>query len=604
MDNDEPMLSLDRTGPDFLLEELESTYLSSGDFSDLLLVSSGGRRFPAHRAVLAPLSRYLKAVLRAHSAVASACETSPEGRTVVVMPDVADEEMEALLTLVRTSEKRRKIDCFKICFPLFLLHVQAYCGEVQGSGSNHFKSLSETLQMLRVTKDVWVDGGEGEAAAAAGDRDESHGVDDSGRLIVKDVLVKGDVWKPQQQRPHLFQQQQQQQRLNQQRQNQLRLQRQQQLLKQQQQQKQSSLNTRLNLPPSIVATRNPKSSAVLPPPPAVQTRKRPLNGVHSPVLRLHQGHQQQQQQQQDLSNRLLPEVAKRLTQQHPQISIQPSRNFLDRRTIEMFGLPHCKCPNCADPSSAARGPNGERIHVCHYPECAKEFRKATHLREHLRTHLGRKVTIIRRITLLFRSKLTFFKILLQQQPKMQPQLPQTPLPQKPLLQQLPKKPLPPPLPQQQLPQQPVPPQHLQQQLQQQQQLHPYTCSWKGCDRRFARPDELQRHFRSHTGERRHRCTRCDKAFGRPEHLAKHMATHSGVGQGAMEGGADFAIHGEGEEQQDDIYVGGLLDLPPPQVELTVNGEGENGEDNQEGEEMEEEEDDDDEEEPVSVMPTF
>ena len=83
-----------------------------------------------------------------------------------------------------------------------------------------------------------------------------------------------------------------------------------------------------------------------------------------------------------------------------------------------------------------------------------------------------------------------------------------------------------------------------------------------------------------------------------------MATHSGVGQGAMEGGADFAIHGEEQEQQDDIYVGGLLDLPPPQVELTVNGEGENGEDNQEGEEMEEEEDDDDEEEPVSVMPTF
>uniref|UniRef100_A0A1I8I9J0 C2H2-type domain-containing protein n=1 Tax=Macrostomum lignano TaxID=282301 RepID=A0A1I8I9J0_9PLAT len=54
---------------------------------------------------------------------------------------------------------------------------------------------------------------------------------------------------------------------------------------------------------------------------------------------------------------------------------------------------------------------------------------------------------------------------------------------------------------------------------------PYHCDWPGCGREFARSDELSRHRRGHTGERRFRCARCDRQFSRSDHLAKHERRH-------------------------------------------------------------------------------
>lgn len=54
---------------------------------------------------------------------------------------------------------------------------------------------------------------------------------------------------------------------------------------------------------------------------------------------------------------------------------------------------------------------------------------------------------------------------------------------------------------------------------------PYHCNWEGCGWKFARSDELTRHFRKHTGHRPFQCHLCERAFSRSDHLALHMKRH-------------------------------------------------------------------------------
>lgn len=54
---------------------------------------------------------------------------------------------------------------------------------------------------------------------------------------------------------------------------------------------------------------------------------------------------------------------------------------------------------------------------------------------------------------------------------------------------------------------------------------PFSCSWDGCDKRFARSDELSRHRRTHTGEKKFVCPVCDRRFMRSDHLTKHARRH-------------------------------------------------------------------------------
>ncbi|KHJ93892.1 zinc finger, C2H2 type [Oesophagostomum dentatum] len=55
---------------------------------------------------------------------------------------------------------------------------------------------------------------------------------------------------------------------------------------------------------------------------------------------------------------------------------------------------------------------------------------------------------------------------------------------------------------------------------------PFACDWQHCTKRFTRSDELQRHRRTHTGEKRFACGHCGKKFMRSDHLTKHERTHT------------------------------------------------------------------------------
>nr|XP_005907300.1 PREDICTED: transcription factor Sp9 [Bos mutus] len=59
----------------------------------------------------------------------------------------------------------------------------------------------------------------------------------------------------------------------------------------------------------------------------------------------------------------------------------------------------------------------------------------------------------------------------------------------------------------------------------------FVCTWLFCGKRFTRSDELQRHLRTHTGEKRFACPVCNKRFMRSDHLSKHIKTHNGGGGG-------------------------------------------------------------------------
>jgi uncharacterized Zn-finger protein len=54
---------------------------------------------------------------------------------------------------------------------------------------------------------------------------------------------------------------------------------------------------------------------------------------------------------------------------------------------------------------------------------------------------------------------------------------------------------------------------------------PYSCQWPECEWRFARSDELTRHYRKHTGAKPFKCAICERSFARSDHLALHMKRH-------------------------------------------------------------------------------
>ncbi|KAL0970547.1 hypothetical protein UPYG_G00243610 [Umbra pygmaea] len=58
-------------------------------------------------------------------------------------------------------------------------------------------------------------------------------------------------------------------------------------------------------------------------------------------------------------------------------------------------------------------------------------------------------------------------------------------------------------------------------------VKPFPCPITGCERRFSRSDELNRHVRIHTGHKPFQCSVCLRSFSRSDHLTTHTRTHTG-----------------------------------------------------------------------------
>ncbi|NXP76379.1 SP7 factor, partial [Ramphastos sulfuratus] len=62
---------------------------------------------------------------------------------------------------------------------------------------------------------------------------------------------------------------------------------------------------------------------------------------------------------------------------------------------------------------------------------------------------------------------------------------------------------------------------------------PFVCNWLFCGKRFTRSDELERHVRTHTREKKFTCLLCSKRFTRSDHLSKHQKTHAENAAGSL-----------------------------------------------------------------------
>ncbi|CCM06787.1 uncharacterized protein FIBRA_09087 [Fibroporia radiculosa] len=57
---------------------------------------------------------------------------------------------------------------------------------------------------------------------------------------------------------------------------------------------------------------------------------------------------------------------------------------------------------------------------------------------------------------------------------------------------------------------------------------PYVCDFPGCGKAFAITGALTIHKRTHNGHKPFKCTYCDRAFAESSNLSKHLRTHTGV----------------------------------------------------------------------------
>eukprot|EP00095_Tigriopus_kingsejongensis_P009248 snap_masked-scaffold495_size155559-processed-gene-0.17 protein:Tk09248 transcript:snap_masked-scaffold495_size155559-processed-gene-0.17-mRNA-1 annotation:"unnamed protein product" len=350
---------VDESGPDFVLEELE-TYLNQQVYSDLNIISKESLAVSAHCAVLCSVSTYLKEV------IAEGFSPFAQGPITVCMPFASYDDIRRLLHLVylgevsiRSTEKARFLALLETLRIDQSLDMSGLAGDdtmtkIQmahnGVPPHRPKVITPTVtitpraQVIKQAEDDISDDqyGELEEEAAAeedisqydDEEDESlhylephteMTIDDDDTAMDSSSEVSQDVPSLQMPPMHTWQ-------------------------------------------PLPVA---PLPMPQLPLPPSItieRTNRAKLNAVTTSVT---------------------------------SITSDSHRNQLDQHTRDMLTqIPgevsnsggakyeRCKCPNCQDVGGRPAMMGEVTMHICHYPECGKQYKKTSHLRAHLRSHIG------------------------------------------------------------------------------------------------------------------------------------------------------------------------------------------------------------------------
>ncbi|EEH20308.2 hypothetical protein PABG_02567 [Paracoccidioides brasiliensis Pb03] len=68
----------------------------------------------------------------------------------------------------------------------------------------------------------------------------------------------------------------------------------------------------------------------------------------------------------------------------------------------------------------------------------------------------------------------------------------------------------------------------------------WVCTYRGCNKRFGRKENIKSHVQTHLGDRQYRCNHCNKCFVRGHDLKRHAKIHTGVKPYPCECGNSFA----------------------------------------------------------------
>ena len=345
----EQEINIEETGPDFLLDTLEH-YLESAEFSDVILISKEGDQLPAHRAILSSVSGFL--------------------RQIFLQENLTDDPLQLHLPEVSTRD-------------LYALLQLAYCGTIELNVQRK-QSLISVLQLLLVSNDIVIAGDEGEdlkvneiaiitsTDSMLGDKiaeEEEDGIpnivvknDDSGipNIVVSRTLTTpvGSLSLSRVERPK------------------------------------PKVKNRLQ-PLKNVAV----SSTIVPK--AVTVEFKPKKRPGAPIATISATTQPAKMpalpSAPDFALSSQPLTAESSFGSLGMVASKEEADRITREVLDSANSEHgmnrrcerCQCPNCAAQLRAGvQGKGLSNLHVCHYATCGKKYKKTSHLRAHLRWHIG------------------------------------------------------------------------------------------------------------------------------------------------------------------------------------------------------------------------
>lgn len=68
----------------------------------------------------------------------------------------------------------------------------------------------------------------------------------------------------------------------------------------------------------------------------------------------------------------------------------------------------------------------------------------------------------------------------------------------------------------------------------------WTCTFRGCNKKFGRKENIKSHVQTHLGDRQYKCNHCNKCFVRGHDLKRHAKIHTGIRPYPCECGNTFA----------------------------------------------------------------